>query len=224
MEKTIILGKNKTVKISSWKGKTKKDFVNIFRNKKEKITEQDVVDILLYPYIDNVDQYYSSSEIQYMLTCIREISIKDDIVFSIECDNIGCKKDISVVKDISEMYTYTPSKYPVELNEVKWVDLRNSKSLETACKKFPNELRTDIELMLHIESINGDIIHSFEDILEICNDLDIQASNDLADDFISVKSQFNIGSDIECPHCGSKKHHSFDIIPAFFDPILPKDI
>lgn len=212
---------NKEVNISPWLGKTKKEFVRLFKDKKENVTEDEVMNALVIPYIDNVDQYYSADEIQYLLSKIREISIKDNIKFAIECE--GCKEEIIVDAPISEVYSFTPSKFPITIDDVEWGDLPKFNTLKKAVESYPEERASDLNLLLHIKSYKGLQITSLGEIIDIVDNLDIESVNKISDDFSSIDSKFEIGMKIECLSCKYKKKYFFDIIPSFFDPILPKD-
>ncbi len=60
------LGPNKIIHILPWKAKAKKEFVKIFKEKKDKTSEKDILNILVYPYLEEKDLFYSSAEIQYV--------------------------------------------------------------------------------------------------------------------------------------------------------------
>lgn len=220
--KTVNLGSNKIIKIIPWKGKTKKDFVKIFKEKQEKVSEVDIINTLILPYINKPELYYSAQEIQYILTQIREISISDKIDFSIVCD--GCSKNIDISTTLDDMYTYTPHKFNEIIDDIKWRDLRSSNSFISLCSQYPEEIQTDVYLMSHIEKYHDIIITNFDDIIEICDNLSIDEINKLSSDFSKIDSKFEMKNNIKCQHCNLEKKYNFDIIPSFFDPLLPKNI
>jgi len=215
------LSAEKTVSISPWMGKTKKDFVKIFRKKGENITEDDILDTLVIPYINNNEQYYSPDEIKYILFNLRIMSTGDDVEFTINCNN--CDKEIIINTTLDKTFTYRPASFPFEANGIKWREI-NKGSIESISAKYPDELAKDIELMLHVEEYAGVKIKNFEQILNISDNLSIKDSNELAQTFIDNESRVTIGSKVLCPSCNVESDYIFDKIPSFFEPLLPRKV
>jgi len=218
------LGENKTVTITPWKSKTKKEFIKLFKRKEDKVNEQDIIDVLVIPYIQEKETYYSPDEIQYILIKLREISITDEINFSMDCDNKECGKNFDIETNLGNISSYQPNKYPTELNNVTWRDLPAKDSLTKMIKKYPDEPPRSISMILHIETINGELISSFQQLINIVDDLSMRDADDLERDYNLVSSKLDIKQNIKCTHCGFEKEYLFDIIPTFFDPLLPKDM
>jgi len=218
------LGENKTVTITPWKSKTKKEFIKLFKKKEDKVNEQDIIDVLILPYIDKKEVYYSPDEIQFILITLREISITDEIKFSMDCDNEECGKNFNIETNLGKISTYQESSYPVELNNVSWRDLPAKDSLTKMIAKYPDEPPRSISLLLHIESINGELISSFQQLINIVDDLSMKEGDKLEADYEKVSSRLDIKQNLTCTHCGFEKEYLFDIIPTFFDPLLPKDM
>lgn len=216
----IELGPNKVVTLSPWNAKTKKEFVKIFKLKQEKVSEQDILNTLVYPYIDKTDIYYSAAELQYLLAQLRKLSIDKKIEFSIDCDK--CKEEVDVSLDIDEIVTYTPNQFPSQLNNVGWKDIEGKDSIKAFSKQFPEETEYDIAKILHISDYQGTRIERFEQMLEILENLPLQEDAELDDTYYDVISKIKIGSKIKCTSCAFEKNYEFDIIPSFFDPLLPK--
>jgi hypothetical protein len=218
----IILGKNKSVTITPWKAITKKNFLNILKDKRENISEDDILKTLVHPYIDNTDLYLSSAEIQVILRHLREISIGAEIEFTLECDN--CNKEFETISTLNDISTYQPNTYPCDLGNYSWVDIDNKDTLKTAFKKYKREPEKLIELLLHIDKIDGNPIKSFNEVIDYYNNLTLPEEKELMEDFRKVESYFKISSYFRCTHCDVNKEYSFDVIPGFFDPLMPSDI
>ena len=215
------LTNEKTVSISPWKGKTKKDFVKIFRAKGENITEDDILDTLVIPYIDNNEQYYSPDEIKYILFNLRILSTTDEVEFTIECNN--CEEEIVINTTLDKTFKYRLGSFPFENDGIKWREIGKG-NIESISARYPDELAKDIELMLHIEEYAGVKIKNFEQILDISDNLSIKDSNNLAQTFIDNESRVTIGSRVQCPSCNNESDYIFDKIPSFFEPLLPRKI
>jgi len=216
------LGPNKSVGISPWKAKAKKEFVKIFKAKGDKVTEKDVLDILVYPYIDDIKQFYSSAELQYIMTKIREISIKDrDVNFTIECST--CKEDIDVDMDIYDLVHYKETLIPTIKENIEWVDPESSDIIEKTLLDNEEEPPDVIMLGLNIKSINGQEIKNIEEFLEIYDELDMNEISKIENTWKEITPSFSIYSTLKCDKCENSNEYYFDIIPGFFDPLLPKN-
>jgi len=216
------LGPNKSVGIKPWKAKTKKEFVKIFKAKGDKVTERDVLDILVYPYIDNTKQFYSSAELQYIMTKIREISIKDkDTSFTIECST--CGEDFDVNMDIYDLVHYKETLIPTTKENIEWIDPESSDIIEKTLLDNEEEPPDVIMLGLNIKNINGREIENIKEFLEVYDELDMNEISKIEDIWKDVTSSFSIYSTLKCDRCESSNEYYFDIIPGFFDPLLPKN-
>ena len=219
---TIKLGEHKEIEITPWKAKTKKDFIRLFKEKEGEVSENEVMGVLISPYIDKPDTYYSPDEIQYILIELRKISISGDIEFKMDCDNEACKKEFTFTTTLDDLSTYTPSKYPIVQDGISWVDIANLKSVDTIEKKYPHEPPREISMLLHIQKYKDTVITKFEDILAIVDDLSLKEGEEIINNYDSVRSDIDISASIKCPHCNVSSKYQFDIIPTFYDPLLPK--
>jgi len=218
----VTLGKNKTIQIEPWKTKAKRDFMKRIKEKGEKFTEDDLLETLVYPYIEPKDIYLNEDEVQYVITNIRNISINDKLSFNIECSS--CYETISVDTDILDLCEYQENSYPIETDGIVWKDLSSKKSLEKICKEYPDDLPSDLEMLLHIKEYKGKEITSFAEIMEIVDEFTLQDNEDLYNHYDKVKSKFTISKDIVCMKCNSSDTYEFESIPGFFEPLLPPDM
>ena len=220
---TIKLGENKEVELTPWKAKTKKDFIKVFRDKGNNVAEGDIINTLVKPYISDPKRYYSSDEIQYMLVELRRISTDENIEFTMDCDNPDCGKPINVKTTLTDITNYKPSLYPTE-NEIQWRDIDTPKVIDELTKKYPEEPPREIAMLLHIENYKGTPVTQYNDILNIVDNMSLKDKNDLDELYEKVKATIDIKEDIKCPNCGVTTTYNFDIIPTFFDPLLPKEL
>lgn len=247
----IDLGENKQIAIvSPWKAITKKNFLNILKEKKDNISEDDILNTLVLPYISEIDNnnetttptgeinmYLSPAEIQFVLTKIRELSVGADLNFILECD--FCKKEFEVETNLTNITNYTPNKFPAKNGIYEWVDLSTKDSLKFALKKFKQEPPKLIEMLLHLRSVDIIDAHNashnksktekieitnLNQALDYYNDLTLPDEKKLTDSFRSVESYYVVCENYTCPHCGEGKIYTFDVVPGFFDPLLPADI
>jgi hypothetical protein len=220
----VILGKNKEVTISPWKAITKKNFLNVLRDKKENIGEDDILNTLVLPYLDDEGKelYLSIAEVQWILKNLREISVGEELSFILECD--ACEKEFDVETTLDNITHYTPNQYPVDDDIFSWVDLATRDSLKIAMKKYKKEPPKLIEMLLHLEKVDNEDIKNLNQALEYYNNLTLPEEKRLTDSFRNVESYYSVSEEYTCPHCGETKKYTFDVVPGFFDPLMPADI
>jgi hypothetical protein len=216
------LGKNKVVKIKPWKTKTKKDFINIIKNKKDKLTEDDILKTLILPYVEPNNLYFSEDELQFILINIRNISIKDNIKFFTECKN--CKENIEINTKIINLCEYSPNEYPIIENDISWKDIESDKELQENIKKHKDELPSNIEMLMHIDGIKNKKFKNIEEVIEFFDDLSLDENEKLFKDYSKVKSSIEIKYTTKCPECKTQEIYTFEEIPDFFNPLLPEKL
>ena len=216
----IRLGPNKSVFVTPWKAKAKKEFIKIFKKKGENVSEEDILNILLYPYLKE-KIYLSPAEAQYVLVKLREISLRNnEVEFSLTCNN--CGEDINVNINISDLIQYKETHLPIEKDGKKWEDPESLDQIKNALIKFKQEPPHIIMLGLNLKKYNDKEIKSLEEFLEIYNDLDFEEAEDLEDEWLGLTSDFKIIKNFKCNECNVELNYEFDVIPGFFDPLLPK--
>jgi len=218
------LGTNKVITLTPWKSKTKKDFIKLFKEKEDKVSEEDIINVLVMPYISDTKAYYSPDEIQYILVELRKLSIDEEIAFSLDCDKCGEVIDIDTT--LTEITDYTPNKFPIETGNVQWRDLPNKDSLKKVIKKYPAEPPRNLQTLLHMSHFQGQPVTSIDEIMEKVDNLSLKEDNELLENFESVQSIIKISKIIKCNNkdCKFEKDYIFDVIPTFYDPLLPKDM
>lgn len=210
---------NKKVTIKPWKTNTKKEFLNLIKNKGENVTQEEIMDVLLYPYIEESDIFLNRYELEYVLVNIRNISIKANIEMTVSCDI--CKTSFEISENVLEFTDYRKANY-----NGKWKDLssKNSNKTITSLAEKYGENESDIEMLLHLSEINSKKVESFEDVYNIFSEMTLDELENLYEEYDKVKPYLEMKITKKCPHCGSNNIFYFDEIPSFFDPLLPKEI
>ncbi len=214
------LGENKEVELTAWKAKAKKDFVKLFKTKDTNITEKDVLDTLVYPYITNPGIYYSEDEIQYILIKLREISVNAPIKFMIECEE--CETENNVETDLAGLVDYKESKYPIEIDGIVWRDLKEKNEYIRNSKNNPEETPLDVKIFSHVESIKGKPVSRIQDVVDYVENLTFAEEEDFVKAFNKANSSIDIHYVVKCSKCDFERDYDFDVIPTFFDPLMPK--
>lgn len=216
---TLTLGKNKEVTLTPWKAKTKKEFVKLFKGDKE-LNEKDLVSTLILPSIDEQEAFYTSDEVQYILTQLKVISIGDNVDFNMECDE--CHTNFDIHLTIKDIVKYTPSNY-TKTENIDWRDIPSRKIFDEASKRFPDESVNEIEMLLHISSYRGTQTTSFEQILDTYNNMSIKESQELIDAYTEVRPRLELSGVLTCTNeeCKQSDEYDFDVIPGFFDELMP---
>jgi len=217
--------KNLEVEIKPWIAKTKKDFIKLYKEKGQYIEEDELYDLILYPYINiEKDIYLSSLEKQYILIEIKKISGFNKVQFQMSCDK--CEKLFDVNSTLDDVTHYHIGEFPAEIkvkdNVYKFFDVKLSNTVNEAKIKYPDEPPSYIIMLLSIREINDKKIESLDEVKEFIELLPLTEFEELEEFFFNKKSDLELGQEIECPHCGFKRYYNFDIIPGFFDELLPK--
>lgn len=216
----VILGTNKEVTLAPWKAKTKKEFIKLVQRKGDEISGNELADVLIRQNIDKPDIFLNPDEAQYILIKLKEISIGDEVKFDMDCDNEKCKKTFAVQLSLNDICKYTPSKYPSKTENFSWREIPNQKVFDDISDNT-EETYVNIEMMLHLDAINGEESVSFLDTLDKVDNLSLKDTDELEAQYFSVMAYLEMGSEIECPHCKHKEDYQFDIIPHFFEELLP---
>lgn len=216
----INLGTNKEVTITPWKAKHKKQFIKLIESKGDNITGEELANVLVRQNIDKPDIFLSPDEAQYLLIKIKEISISENVDFNMECDNPECNESFDVHLTLDKITHYTPSTYS-KSELVNWRDIPSQTVFAKVCADNPDENVTDVEMLLHIDAINGEPTIDFKTTLDIMDELDLKYASEIERNFMSVMPFLEMGTSIKCPHCSYEDEYQFDIIPNFFEELLP---
>jgi len=218
-QNVVDLGSNKIIQIKPWKTKTKKEFLKVIKEKQDNTSTEDIINTLVLPYIEPNDIFFTDEELQYLLINIREISIKEPIEFSAKC--FKCEERYKITKRVLNFAKYKKSSYPKQ-SDYLWEEIKNKNSLKEKISEYPDETKYDIEMLLHIKKILDDEVTSFEDTLEYFDDLDMEESEEMYNEYNEVKSYLELNIEDKCDNCGHINFYTFDTIPDFFKPLIPK--
>ena len=223
MSQIVKLGKEKEIEISPWKTRTKKDFIKAMKDKKsiDGLDEEEILNILLYPYIEPKDIYLNDAEKQYLIVKIRDISMKSEIDFSIKCSSCGEIIDVSC--NILDMVDYSPNKYEILHNDILWTDIENKYELQKNKMKYQDYLPQTIEMLSHIKKYKNKEV-TLEEMVELYEDFDLSESDKIVEDYNKIKSKLELRLEVKCDKCNSKDTYYFETIPKLFDPLLPKEV
>jgi DNA-directed RNA polymerase subunit M/transcription elongation factor TFIIS len=222
---TLEIGKEKEVDILKiWKGRTKKDFLNLFKTKKDNISEPEILNIILYPYIVTKGNHLTIDEEQYVLMHLRDLSVKTPLIFYISCNE--CDNPIEIRKNSVDLIKYTPNQFPEisksENIEIEWVNQKVN--INKLIKHFNDELPDFLEILNSIERINGKSFGKFSDIIEYFEDLDISDVEWITQEYERLKSKISLETRETCKVCNHTEDYYLDSLPGFFDPLLPKEL
>jgi hypothetical protein len=208
--------------LSPWKTKTKKDFLNIIKNKEKNLSEVDILNTLVYPYIEPNNIFMNDAELQWVLINLRNISIDNNMKFLIECSN--CNDDIVIECKLLDLCKYKENEYPTIKNNREWKDIDSLDALKNAIKNNKSEFPKNIEMLLHLDSANGEKFKNIEEKINYLDNLNLEEGNILSNEFKDIDSEIKLEYKTKCPHCEYKTNYIFEEIPDFFDPLLPKEL
>ena len=213
------------IELKNWTGATKQKFIGIFREKGMKISEKDIYDILILPYIEPNTDFLNSAEYQYILIELKKLNFGDEFSFEMNCGNKDCDGVFEVDTSLSQITNYEPNAFVNIKDNLDFVKLKNIQSQEiyqNAELKLPDENKVFLQMLLSIIEINTKQSESIESVLEDLENLPLTEYNIIEELFIKNSSKIELGLDIECPECSILKTYHFDAIPGFFEDILPK--
>ena len=220
----LLLGINKTVHFKPWTGKTKKKFKKIFQNLEspEDLDFKDVLEVLLRDNILERDTYLSGDEQQYLTAHLRKESIGNNFEFDGECPH--CQEIQNIKTTVESAVVYTPSTFPVKIDEIEYVDILSSERFDSVSSDIINSsdydgltTEADIELGLHI---NLDGSNSPLQTLETLDDYSIKALEDVIKNLGSVSSKMQMYVEKSCSSCGKDGRFITSEIPGLFDSLL----
>lgn len=204
---------DKTLTIRKWKGKDKKAFVKAFKNKT--LDENEIMNTLVYNCIEE-DVVLSVDEFRYALSRIRAYSLGEDLSIDFYCEDCGTihKHDFKI-KDIIRC-TYSPL-YEIKAKDVR-IKLGAIKNRDSYVKLVAEDELYD--LLLRIDSINGDNSFTLDGLIEMFDDMDIDVLTDVLEQYESAKFKVDDINIVRCsnPECGKEVKYKFDNLPGFFPP------
>lgn len=200
---------NKSVTIRKWKGKDKKALIKALKANENK--DQSVINSLVYSCIQE-DVILDVQEIQYVLMQIRALSLGDDFDITLHCDS--CDADSKHRFKITEVVRYSFIDKDVLQSGDVTVKLGKIRNKDFYLKKVAEDSMYD--LLLRVESFNGDDAFTLDELIEKFDDLDVDVLDDIIGQWESIRFKLDDINEVECPKCHNKELYKFDAIPNFF--------
>lgn len=197
-----------TVTIRKWKGKDKKEFLNILKSNPSSPIQ--LMEPLVYPCIEE-NVVLSLEQFRYVLTRIRVYSLGDEIEFDFFCQE--CEKSHKETLKITDVIRGSGKKITnIKLDDIE-IKIGNIKNKEIYNKMVEEDELFD--LLLRIEKINGDDAFTLQSLIDFFDDLDIDVLENIIKEWDKIRFKVDDTNEIECPHCKTKTTYSFDEIPGF---------
>jgi len=204
--------KDKEVKFRKWKVKDKKKFLS---NKDNPLA---IKEALVYDCLEDSNLALSEEEYNYLLVNIREESINEKVQYDFTCSH--CNKEFEYSADLSAIMKPTFGEYGdiIYKNQIfTMTNLRNRDFYENAIlNTSDNETKKIIDFILHIESYNDQDGMSFDDLIEVINNLDIDVFEKIFLDWEKMRFKVDNIETVKCPHCNKTEKYEFDNLPGFF--------
>jgi hypothetical protein len=222
-DKEVVLLEGKTFHIRKWKVKDRKAFKAMIQETKGEISPQLLASILVFPCILEKNILLTEEEIKYVITLIREISISDEFTFKFYCDNEECEEENEVKIKLKEINKFSQTKWStVNISETETITFGERVNAQFYynvifdCKTPEEKIIAD--LATHIIKFNDDDTKSYNETLEIIENLDIDIQDKILDEYNKQKFTQNAIYEVQCKKCERKQTFLFDEIPDF----LPK--
>ena len=203
--------KDKTIKYRKWKVKDKKKFLS------DKNNMTVVREALVYDCLEDSKICLSEEEYNFVLFNIREQSLDDKITYVFECPS--CSEEFSYDADLTlVMKPEFKKAKEIDIDGHTFVlsEIRNKEFYEkTVSVLTDNEEINFSDFILHIDSYN-DQNYSFDDMIEIFNNMDIDIFESIYTTWNNIKFKVNNRHDVQCPKCDEITTMEFDALPGFF--------
>lgn len=204
---------NKTLTISKWKGKNKKEFIKcINENNQTSQVDNDskIKDILVYSCI-NEDVILTPDEFRYVLSRIRAYSLGEDITINFYCPKCGeTFEKIFQIKDIIKPEYKKLTEIKVDDLCIKIGDIKNKDI-------FYEKIKEDniYELLFKVKSFNDNDTFNLEELEELFDSLDIDILEKVLEIYEEHRFKIDDINSVEC-ECGNTMIFEFDELPGFF--------
>ena len=200
---------DKDITIRKWKGKDKKNFIKALNT--TEINESLIMETLVYSCIEE-DVILSTQEFRYVLSKIRAYSLGENIDIDFYCEACGEVHNESF--NINEIikYTFEP------LNEIKVKDVHIKLGDIKNKEKYIELINEDAlyDLLLRVESFNGNDAFTLDDLIDMFDDLDIDVLTEILEIYESKKFTIDDKNEVQCPACKDTQVYHFDELPGFF--------
>lgn len=203
---------DKRINFRKWKVKDKKKFMN--SNNDAKIIKE----ALVYDCIENKNISLDNEEYKYMLIKIREVSLPSKVSYEFTCSS--CDKEFEYKADLNEIMKPEFKKYgdiSFMNHTFKMSNIKNKTFYDNIISQLT--VKEEIYLtdfILHVDAYNDNNGLSFDDFMNIINDLDIDIFEELFKQWEKMRFKINNIHDVPCPHCKSIEQYEFDDLPHFF--------
>lgn len=200
---------SKKITIRKWKGKDKKAFLNALKSDTQE--SNSIIDALVYSCVEE-NVVLDIQELKYILSRIRAISLGDEFEIDLTCAscNTTSKHKFNITDVIKSEFGSIDEIVSGETH-IKLGKIRNK---DVYMKKVSEDEIFD--LLLRVESFNGDDSFTLEELIAKFDDLDIDVLEDVLNQWEDNKFVVNDINEVVCPKCKNVELYSFDAIPNFF--------
>jgi len=207
---------NKTIKYRKWKVKDRKKYITSVKNNDEIKTKEAII----YDCIEDKNIVLSDEECKYVLINIRTKSFNTNVNYVFNCEK--CKTDYEYNANILDLVkpTFKPLR-AISVNvdnknyNVAVGELRNRQFYEEMISSHKDE-KDIIDFILHIQAFNDNVSFTFDEIVQIVNDMDIDAFDAIYREWENMRFKLDCTHQVQCPNCAEKDIYIFDTFPGFF--------
>lgn len=201
---------NKTLTISKWKGKHKKEFISAINNNQDNQNEEKIKNILVYSCIEE-DVVLTPDEFRYVLSRIRAYSLGEEIKIDFYCPKCGeTFEKIFQIKDIIRPEYKKLQEIKVQDLEIKLGEIKNKEIFYEKILEDPI-----YELLFKVKSFNGNDTFNLEELEELFDNLDIDVLEKVLEIYEEHRFQIDDINSVTC-ECGNSMVFEFDELPGFF--------
>ena len=203
---------SKEIKFRKWKVKDK---INLDKAK----TTKEIRDAVVYNCLENPTEVLDDEQYQYVLTAIRNASYKVPMKYIFSC--IACGQDFEYKVDPAEVFKAEFKDYvPIKTKNYEIIvqDIRSRESYEKLMTDESLNLSEKelLDFIFHIKSLNKNDAFTFEDILKMIDEIDLDEFTEIFSQWSNMRFRVNRNIEAECPHCKKINRIYLDVLPGFF--------
>ena len=144
------------------------------------------------------------------------MKLKNKIEFDFNCSD--CSEEFNYLCDLEVIVKPVQKKYGDIItgsHSFKMGPLKNRSFYENEMKNKNKEEKYIADFVLHVSTYN-DNDYTFEDMLHIIDELDIDIFEEIFKQWEDMRFKIDTDHIVKCPHCGYEELYEFDVLPGFF--------
>jgi len=207
----------RVVTLKAWAGKTKKKFKKEFEfaESMEDVDLKKIIEILVYDQIEE-DYQLAETELQYLLSELKEMSIGKDIECDSACKQCGTTNKLQTTTDVGVFVCDTlPAKHKEwNFKNIKRTEFTKAKNAIMNADDFDG-LSTEADIELACKITKEDKTPA--QMIDTIDDTPLKELTEMMDEYVKHLATFEIKVEKTCTSCQNEVMFDVDIITGIFE-------